>query len=199
MKKVNKAQQIREYITANPNAKGTDVAKKFKVGTAYVYQIRHGMKPKKVNISAKEESTLKELAYSVGRPKSRMQASFDRKLPEVGDSVGGLTLTRKISDDGNGYAYRWVRDSMVESGEVPVDSSEDPRIPKFDNINHPAHYRAGGIETIDFIEAKDLNYRLGNAVKYITRAKHKGNELEDLKKAQWYLNREIDKLTGETK
>ena len=66
--------------------------------------------------------------------------------------------------------------------------------PKTDNVNHPAHYKAGGIETIDFIEAKNLNYNLGNVVKYITRADHKGNRKEDLLKAQWYLNRAIAKL-----
>ena len=63
--------------------------------------------------------------------------------------------------------------------------------PKCDEINHPSHYKVGGIETIDFIEAKGLNYHLGNVVKYITRADYKGNRLQDLKKAQWYLNRAI--------
>ena len=65
-----------------------------------------------------------------------------------------------------------------------------------DNVNHPAHYKVGGIETIDFIEAKKLNYNLGNVIKYITRADHKGNVYEDLCKARWYLNREIAKLQG---
>jgi hypothetical protein len=64
--------------------------------------------------------------------------------------------------------------------------------PKSDPINHPAHYKIGGIETIDFIEAKSLDYNLGNVVKYITRADHKGNKLEDLRKAQWYLTRAIE-------
>ena len=63
-----------------------------------------------------------------------------------------------------------------------------------DMVNHPPHYKAGGIETIDFIEAKALGYHLGNVVKYITRADHKGNKLEDLEKAQWYLSRAIEKL-----
>jgi hypothetical protein len=62
-------------------------------------------------------------------------------------------------------------------------------------VNHPAHYKVGGIETIDFIEAKGLNYNLGNAVKYISRADHKGATVEDLAKARWYLNREIAKRT----
>jgi hypothetical protein len=60
-----------------------------------------------------------------------------------------------------------------------------------DLVNHPPHYTQGGIETIDFIEAKNLNYNLGNAVKYITRADHKGNRLQDLLKAKWYIEREI--------
>ena len=67
---------------------------------------------------------------------------------------------------------------------------------KADNINHPSHYKTGGIETIDFIEAKKLDYHLGNVVKYITRADLKGNKLEDLQKAQWYLNRAISKLSS---
>lgn len=62
-----------------------------------------------------------------------------------------------------------------------------------DVVNHPDHYKVGGIETIDFIEAKQLNYHLGNVVKYITRADHKGKRLEDLKKARWYLDREIER------
>jgi hypothetical protein len=64
-----------------------------------------------------------------------------------------------------------------------------------DNVNHPPHYKVGGIETIDFIEAKKLNYNLGNVIKYITRADHKGSRNEDLKKALWYLNREVSKLS----
>jgi len=66
--------------------------------------------------------------------------------------------------------------------------------PKPDPVNNPAHYTVGGIETIDFIEAKKLGYNLGNVIKYLTRADHKGNKLEDLRKAQWYLTREINSL-----
>jgi transposase len=69
--------------------------------------------------------------------------------------------------------------------------------PKPDLVNHPPHYKAGGIETIDFIEAKDLNYRLGNVVKYISRAGKKDSDpVQDLEKAAWYLKREIDARKG---
>jgi hypothetical protein len=62
---------------------------------------------------------------------------------------------------------------------------------RVDLVNAPPHYTTGGIETIDFIEAKKLNYNLGNAVKYISRADHKGNRIQDLQKAKWYIEREI--------
>lgn len=67
--------------------------------------------------------------------------------------------------------------------------------PTSDPVNNPAHYTAGGAETIDFIEAKKLCYHLGNVVKYVTRAEHKGSRLEDLQKARWYLDREIMRIT----
>lgn len=65
-----------------------------------------------------------------------------------------------------------------------------------DIINHPSHYTQGKIEVIDFIEDKKLNFNLGNCVKYISRChlKHKDNPVEDLKKARWYLDREIKNM-----
>ena len=65
-----------------------------------------------------------------------------------------------------------------------------------DIINHPSHYTDGKIEVIDFIEDKQLNFHRGNAIKYIARAgkKNKEAEIEDLEKAAWYINREIQRL-----
>lgn len=68
-----------------------------------------------------------------------------------------------------------------------------------DKVNHPSHYTNGKIEVIDFIEDKGLGFNLGNVVKYVARAGHKkspgksldAKALEDLKKAAWYLQREI--------
>lgn len=62
-----------------------------------------------------------------------------------------------------------------------------------DAVNHPKHYTFG-IEVIDAIESWGLGFHLGNVVKYVSRAAHKGNELEDLRKAAWYLQRKIEKL-----
>ena len=68
-----------------------------------------------------------------------------------------------------------------------------------DNVNHPAHYTDGQIEVIDYIQDKCFNFCRGNAIKYISRAgkKDKAKEIEDLQKAIWYLNKEIERLNGE--
>jgi len=65
-----------------------------------------------------------------------------------------------------------------------------------DSVNHPSHYQSdAGIEVIDVIEAYGLGFCLGNAIKYVLRAGRKNAEtyVEDLKKARWYIDREIQR------
>jgi len=64
------------------------------------------------------------------------------------------------------------------------------------NVDHPNHYHPSSIEVIDAIEAWNLNFSLGNSVKYIARSglKDPKKTIEDLEKAVWYLNREITRL-----
>lgn len=69
---------------------------------------------------------------------------------------------------------------------------------EIDMVNHPQHYSAHGIEPIDYIESHNLNFNLGNVIKYVSRAPFKGTEAEDLKKAKWYLEREIKKHEQES-
>jgi hypothetical protein len=64
-----------------------------------------------------------------------------------------------------------------------------------ETVEHPAHYNVGKIEVIDAIEDWKLGFHLGNVVKYVARAQHKGNELEDLKKAAWYLSRYLERTS----
>ena len=75
-----------------------------------------------------------------------------------------------------------IKESEVKNLELPKQE---------DIINHPSHYTRGKIEVIDFIEDQQLPYHLGNVIKYIARAGYKGDKLEDLKKARWYLDRYI--------
>lgn len=66
-----------------------------------------------------------------------------------------------------------------------------------DNVNHPEHYNShpSGVECIEITE--HFNFCLGNAVKYIWRASLKGKEVEDLRKARWYIDREISRILNE--
>ena len=73
-----------------------------------------------------------------------------------------------------------------------------------DPVNSPAHYTAGGIETIEYIKAKltpeeFIGYLKGNVIKYTSRAGKKQDTIQDLEKAQWYMNRQIKELKGEVK
>jgi len=63
-----------------------------------------------------------------------------------------------------------------------------------DPVNNPVHYtdHPSGIECIQVTE--HMNFNLGNAIKYIWRAALKGKQLEDLKKAMWYINREVERI-----
>lgn len=65
-----------------------------------------------------------------------------------------------------------------------------------DPVNNPAHYTDGKIEVIEYIEDKKLGFCLGNAIKYISRAgkKDPNKEIEDLKKAKWYIERRIKEI-----
>ena len=65
-----------------------------------------------------------------------------------------------------------------------------------EQVNHPSHY-VKGIEPIEVIESWDLNFSLGNAIKYILRSPYKGKQIEDLEKAKWYIDREINRLKDE--
>lgn len=68
---------------------------------------------------------------------------------------------------------------------------------KNDAVNHPAHYTShpSGVECIQITE--HMSFCLGNAVKYIWRADLKGDSIEDLKKAAWYIEREIERRSNQ--
>lgn len=67
-----------------------------------------------------------------------------------------------------------------------------------DPVNHPAHYTTGTIEVLDFILDQQFGYLDGQVIKYLSRYRHKGSPLQDLQKAQFYLNKLIEQYaTGE--
>lgn len=64
-----------------------------------------------------------------------------------------------------------------------------------DMVNHPPHYTShpSGVECIEVVE--HMGFNIGNAIKYLWRADEKGQTMEDLKKAEWYVKREIERRT----
>lgn len=96
-------------------------------------------------------------------------------------------------DHKKGMIYGKFNNLIILGGEkYDIIFEDDEVTTKNDAVNHPSHYTQGKIEVIEYIEDKKLGYHLGNVVKYVSRAGHKNNALEDLKKARWYLNREIE-------
>lgn len=88
-------------------------------------------------------------------------------------------------------------ESYINSDSVKYlyDDTTDKKLTRITNaIDHPSHYNRGKIEVIDFIEDQGLSFHLGNVIKYIARAGSKGDKLEDLKKARWYLDRYINEV-----
>ena len=182
-KALTKAQQIRAYVAKNPNAKPIEIAKEMGVNRQYVYTVLWTAKKKAAKKRITITATQAILAKKAGVPlmeyaKSLMELKKKkigrpRKVVEVSPSLQALNEEYK-----------------AKQTPIQIEMFE----PATDPVNHPAHYKVGGIETIDFIEAKGLNYNIGNVVKYLTRADHKGNRKQDLEKAMWYLNREINSL-----
>lgn len=165
LKWVSNAQKIREYVAKHTDAKPKDIAEALKLKSQYVYQVLHKMKPKKIILGRSEVEIANKMGVST---------------QEYAEQVYKLTKGRDRRHPITGKR-------LMQGADIVATHHTDM-------VNHPPHYKAGGIETIDFIEAKELSYHLGNVIKYVSRADHKGNKLEDLNKAQWYLARAIEKL-----
>lgn len=122
----------------------------------------------------------------------------------------GVTFTHK-KEKAQGRWPKYCPECLPKYSKVPkkkevdvtlanmvANTLEEPEVKvvelKEDVINHPSHYTRGKIEVIDFIEDQQLPYHLGNVIKYIARAGYKGDKLEDLKKARWYLDRYINEV-----
>lgn len=192
-KKLTRAEKIRRYLTANPNMPLKDVAARFDTTYQTVYMVRKNM-PKRIAITASEAM----LANKIGVPiveYAKEKAKFLKDAKKMKLRQPPPPLPAPEPKAGSGWAYRWIDTNKLDESAKDALASQliTMEEPASDPVNHPAHYKTGGIETIDFIEAKEFNYNMGNAVKYISRAEYKGNKQQDLEKAIWYLNRELAK------
>lgn len=206
-RKLTTADKIRRYMAAHPTARPKQIAEALGVRVEYVHVLRSTDKrknaPKKLIIHAGEALVAQKMGVPLDEyAKQKMNLMKKPKekrspldtMPKVGDTVGGLTLTR-IEKDGQ-YQYGWVR----QAPELPITMEE----PKSDPVNHPAHYKVGGIETIQYIKAKLTpeeyrGYLKGNLLKYSSRIGHKGAAQIDAGKAGWYANALVQAIEENSK
>ncbi|MFD0374694.1 DUF3310 domain-containing protein [Streptomyces sp. NPDC127112] len=111
-------------------------------------------------------------------------------FPSLGRLTGEVMDTEPSAAFGECYEVRFG-----QKAPITILPTEIEHVNQKDNVNSPSHYKDGwsnGAEVIDITE--HLNFNRGNAVKYIARAGKKANELEDLRKAAWYVAREIKRV-----
>ena len=188
--------KIRRFL-----AKGVspaEIAKKLGISKNRVYTVRwkeskKTVKPKKVKSVEKQVHDIKAEAwkernpwFGVNEQKTAAALAYHDELLNDGIDPTSDEYWDKVDAK---FGTKPEKELVLTDDEIIALFDR----PKTDLVNHPEHYKAGGIETIDFIESKDLNYRLGNVVKYISRAGKKNSDpVQDLEKAAWYLKREID-------
>ncbi len=130
--------------------------------------------------------------------------TYEHAVAPFGKDSWGIAsadaVAAELNFDDSGYS-RWVWDKIVWSENADEEGAAVNNTPPAmmhlkqpvpDMVNHPPHYTSNGIEVIDVIEAFSLgNARIANVIKYVLRHEHK-NGTEDLKKALWYLQREVN-------
>lgn len=104
----------------------------------------------------------------------------------LSENYSKLSISKKDFDDKYTKFLAWY----LRREKPEIKSTEETQ--KKDIINHPEHYTKGGIEVREFIDSWHLDFNSGNVIKYVVRAPYKGTELQDLKKAQNYLNHLIE-------
>jgi hypothetical protein len=171
-----KKEKILAALAAGQDA--ATVAKKFGVSKSYVYVTRWKANKKK---PAKKKA---------GKKENPIEWKPFEQLKKAKEALDTLDPDSPLNWPDSPFNWKWV--DLPAEAEIPQTDK------KIDPVNSPPHYTAGGIETIDFIEAKDFNYRLGNVIKYVSRAGKKvdGDPITDLEKAKWYLDREIATRKG---
>lgn len=180
-KTANKSVRIREVIAAHPDWSDAQVANTVMNGCTktLVSVVRNAEKRKAAGLPS----------YSVAkRRREKLKAAREAYIAKMKAGKEAKKARERAREEAAAY-----EEARTKADEV------SKKFFKENLVDNPPHYTVGGISTYDFIVAKKLSYELGNVVKYITRADYKGNRLQDLQKAQWYLNAAIkqeEKVNG---
>ena len=158
-----------------------------------------------------------EVFYGRGYPTVDIERALDKLLDQGPLYLNGYFLAFKFPEENEGMSRGgFDKQQMLDYVSDDTKKLRDLIVPKYiqdalapakqtgttvpavehnDPVHSPSHYTRGGIEVIDFVEAKGLNFHLGNVVKYVSRAGFKQDaKLQDLEKALWYLTREIKRI-----
>lgn len=168
-----KSAKIRKLLAKNLSA--GEIAKQLKVPANYVHTIKWLDKKKKKQTPVYKKATFKS-------PRSKL-------IQSVFQTVKDIEPIKKPT--------KLIVQPQYKDPAMKLLAELDAAEKKLDLVNKPPHYTTGGVDTLDFIEAKDLNYRLGNVVKYVVRCGKKNTDpVQDLEKAMFYLKREIATRKG---
>ena len=121
----------------------------------------------------------------LNKPKKKTADVKDKVIAVKKEDVVAPVISKKETTESYITADS-IKDLYVTTDVKPISISNA--------VDHPSHYNKGKIEVIDFIEDQGLSFHLGNVIKYVARAGAKGDKLEHLKKAQWYLDRYINEV-----
>lgn len=130
----------------------------------------------------------------LNKPKNKVSPKDNqsKKVDEVPPVISKMETTESyINSESVKDLYVCANADDVKVSCVTTDKKPTPIS---NMVDHPSHYNKGKIEVIDFIEDQGLSFHLGNVIKYVARAGSKGDKLEDLKKARWYLDRYINEV-----
>ncbi len=116
-------------------------------------------------------------------------------IPPPRDPAANEALLDAMQEQNNFLARRHAdREALSRVAE-----DESLAAFKRDMVNHPPHYTTGKIEALDYIEDQRLGFHEGQVITYVSRARYRGSEMEDLRKAEFYLMRRITQLQQEAK
>ena len=167
-----KAAKVREFILMNSDMSAQYIEDKFSVPLQTVYNLRYHLKKK-----------LAEKGQELKR-----SANVDEQVAKV-----KVTRIEQLLNEWSNAPVEIVPPKSLKPLQEHVKDIVDKYVQP-DPVNHPAHYTHGGIETIDFIQAKLTpeefrGYLKGNILKYGSRLGHKDNDMQDAGKLNWYTNK----------
>ena len=172
---MTKSERIRQLLARNLSVK--EIAKRLKVSANLVHQVKWQAERKKKAQPERSHNpkVVKAEKKYIKAVKTNTPSKIIKAVKEMKQALDVIEKPTKLLIQPQ---YKDAAMKLLTANDL---------------VNHPPHYKSGGIETIDFIEAKDLNYRLGNVVKYVSRAGKKTTApVQDLEKALFYLQREIN-------